>query len=378
MAGWNNKNCCCEPKTYTCADGTEPICCMTLQKSTWSRAVSLYTPGITPDEDCSAYSGPYKKSNACGYVQIVDGCVGVVAEVWWGIQQDGTVKLTYNSPYYFENDGTYHQAVRHEVTGLDPDTWYLSPVVFSVSGITYTLNVCPYMHTTFPPYPPVPVYLGAYGPFTTYGGGVGNLLCGGPCNPLVSTASTASVRWGYDIKTDSILLGVSTVTHSGSVSVDYDDGNWAAVRHTVPLISTAFDPTSAVVFPEESCDIPPPPPPCEVENACFPDGCPCITLGEDGTLYRTLYADISGPVTATGLTLTTYLNEGWDYSSGSDSISIRCTNGGVDPYYVFVNVGGTVMFGSIPAGGFDCTPDGLDIVDITVTDGTTTMVLYTL
>jgi len=36
------------------------------------------------------------------------------------------------------------------------------------------------------------------------------------------------------------------------------------------------------------------------------------------------------------------------------------------------------MFGSIPAGGFDCTPDGLDIVDITVTDGTMTMVLYTL
>jgi hypothetical protein len=182
----------------------------------------------------------------------------------------------------------------------------------------------------------------------------------------------------YDSLTDEVHIRIVHLLSGDEVdecvTVPFDNGDWINNLDTID-----FEHPNLRLVKIDACgDEPPPPPNCEVENACFPDGCPCITLGEDGTLYRTLYADISGPVTATGLTLVTYLDEGWDYNSGGDSIAIRCTNGGLDPYYVAVSIGGNTMFGSIPAGGFDCTPDGLDIVDITVTDGTMTMVLYTL
>jgi len=384
MAGWNNKNCCCEPKTYTCADGTVDICCVTLEVSTWARKLPAYARNTDPDDICGYVSSPYPHNNVCGYASNGSPCGLPSFSIFWGIQSDGTVALNLELYSTVDGSGNYVPPVFHRVTGLDPNTWYLSPVTFTLSGVTYTIEVCPDPHTPFPEWPESTVFLEARQAGALVRS-TGNLLCGETC--LVNFLY--QLRWSYDIYTDKIRITFSyqtrlsgtggVINYSGYVLVDYDDGDWTSLTHTIPLTASPIGPDSSVtVLPVDSCTIPPPPEPCVIESACFPDGCPCIIDGSDGSLYRTLTADISGPVTATGLTLIPYLAEGWDYSSGGDSISIRCTNGGVDPYYVYVDVGGTVMFGSIPAGGFDCTPDGLDIVDITVTDGITTMVLYTL
>ena len=382
MAGWNNKNCCCEAKAYTCADGTVDICCLTLEASTWVRPLDLYTVNTDPDDVCGYATTAYHHNNFCGNTIALNLCstgsYGNLrfSQVWWGVTTDETqVRMHVFIPSTVDGDGVYVSPVSHEMY-LDTD-WYLAPVVFTLSGVTYTISVCPDPHEPFPEWPLTTHYLQAtVGEHRSRSSG--SLICGSHCDP----DNAMLLSWSYNIYSDKITLrvvrSIPAGIWSGELEVAYDDGNWIDDTHTVTLTSAGNADVTVTVTPADSCTIPPPPEPCEVENACFPDGCPCITLGEDGTLYRTLNADISGPVTATGLTLTTYLNEGWDYSSGSDSIAIRCTNGGVDPYYVYVSIGGTVMFGSIPAGGFDCTPDGLDIVDITVTDGITTMVLYTL
>lgn len=369
--GWNNKNCCCEPKTYVCADGEVNICCMTLEVSTWSQVLSLYARGSDPDDICSYVPDfPYYHNNHCGFM-LRSLCGFPYAEIRWGIQADGTVRLTMDIGSTVDGDYNYVGPVSHTIAGLDPDTWYLSPLVFTLSGVTYTIEVCPDPHTPFPEWPLSTVYLKAAATaLSNETRSTGSLLCGQACDPF---GPGPYLQWYYNVYNDEITIGVL----DGVVRVPYDNGDWIDNTHTV-TVTVGDDTFNIAVSAVDSCEIPPPPPPCDVSNACFPDGCPCIVDGTDGSLYRTLTADISGPVTATGLTLIPYLAEGWDYSSGGDSIAIRCTNGGVDPYYVYVSVGGTVMFGSIPAGGFDCTPDGLDIVDITVTDGITTMVLYTL
>lgn len=374
MAGWNNKNCCCEPKTFVCGDGVVDICCLTLQLSTWVRPITCYTIGNDPGDTCAYTSNTYYHNNHCGRV-INFGCT-VYTEISWGIQADGTVRLFISMGSQVDGDYNYVAPVIHVITGLDADTWYTAPVVFTLSGVTYTLEVCPDPHTPFPEWPISTVNMKVTG-LPSEGRGVGSVLCGTVCDPF---HAVTLIMWKYNIYNDTVKIDVSFPTHVGSHIVAYDDGDWInnTYTFTIPALLGGAPDATVTVSGADSCTIPPPPEPCVVENACFPDGCPCIIDGSDGSLYRTLTADISGPVTATGLTLIPYLAEGWDYSSGGDSIAIRCTNGGVDPYYVFVSIGGTVMFGSIPAGGFDCTPDGLDIVDITVTDGITTMVLYTL
>jgi hypothetical protein len=384
MAGWNNKNCCCEAKAYTCADGTVDICCVTLEVSTWVRKLPAYARNTDPDDICGYVSSPYPHNNVCGYASNGSPCGLPSFSIFWGIQSDGTIALNLELYSTVDGSGNYVPPVFHRVTGLDPNTWYLSPVTFTLSGVTYTIEVCPDPHTPFPEWPLTDVFYELRDSTGALMRAAGGLLCGEECDP---SRFLWRLRWKYSIYTDEITISpfvqartgpLSVSNYSGTIVVPYDDGNWADDDYTTTLTAPGVADLPVSVLRVDSCTIPPPPEPCEVENACFPDGCPCIIDGSDGSLYRTLTADISGPVTATGLTLIPYLAEGWDYSSGGDSIAIRCTNGGVDPYYVYVSVGGTIMFGSIPAGGFDCTPDGLDIVDITVTDGITTMVLYTL
>jgi len=391
MAGWNNRNCCCEPDAYTCAGGEVNICCMTLQASTWSRALSAYAHNYDPDSICSYVDSPYPFNNACGSVSSLGDCDSVPRfGVFWGVQTDGTVRLCLELYSNLESGSNYVAPVFHCVTGLDINTWYLSPVVFTVSGVTYTITVCSDPHEPFPEWPESAVFLEARQAGALVRS-TGNLLCGGTC--LVNFPY--QLRWSYNIYNDEIKITVfylaslggtgGSIRYSGDVLVDYDDGNWASLTHTIPLIAYPIGPdSSVVVLPVDSCDIPPPPPPpplCEWETACWPDLCPCLVAGSEDppVLYRTIYADVSGAVTATGLALdpnnTTLI---FSYNSGSDYIVIQCTNGGMDPYYVAAQFSGVTYFFSIPANGLACTEDGSQMVDETVTNGTVTIRFYTL
>lgn len=117
--------------------------------------------------------------------------------------------------------------------------------------------------------------------------------------------------------------------------------------------------------------------PCEIGTACWPDLCPCLIDGSTGGLYRTIYADVSGPVTENGLSLAPNSNgDGFEYTQGSDNVVIQCVNGGLSSYYVAARFMGITRFFSIPAGGLQC--NGNQLVDETVTDGTMTIRFYTL
>lgn len=377
--GWNNKNCCCEPKTYTCDTGEVNICCMTLQVSTWAHDVTFYALGHDPDDVCGYVSSPFYHNNICG--RLTSRICGFTASViYWGIRPDGTVRLVMSIQSQSHTDGSYIYSVNHVVEGLDPETWYLSPITFTLSGVDYTLSLCPDPHVPFPEWPITPVYLQVTSE-SLVSRASGNVLCGRACAYFDLTYLHLS--WRYVILTDEIIIDVTSGLRAGTLIVDYDDGNWINNTHTVTLVvyigGTGPD-TTATVTLSDSCDIPPPPAPCEVSNACFPDGCPCITLGDTGELYRDLMADVSGPVTHTGLVLDPdNVAPGWDYNSGSDSIAIRCIGGGLDPYYVAAVFGGVNYFFAIPAGGIDCDPDDdSQILDITLTDGVITIRIYTL
>ncbi len=390
MAGWNNRNCCCESKTYTCADGAVNICCMTLQASTWARALSAYANNTNPDSTCGYVASPFHHNNVCGSVSSFIVCDSLPSfRIFWGIQSDGTVTLRMELYSTEDSSGNYVPPVFHSITGLDPDTWYLSPVVFTVSGVTYTIEMCPDPHEPFPEWPLSVVYMqmtGAFGPLVR---STGNLLCGVVCTGY---GDLFRLQWRYNVYSDKITITASAQlrtgpfslsNYSGALQVDYDGGAWSLDTHTITLTAIGAADVSVTVSPVDSCDIPPPPPPCEVSNACFPDGCPCIVDGSDGSLYRDLVADVSGPVTHTGLALAVNSNEnGWDYNQafpGTDSLVIRCINGGLDLYYVAAVFGGVNYFFSIPAGGIDCDPDDTNqILDITLTDGTITIRIYTL
>ncbi len=120
--------------------------------------------------------------------------------------------------------------------------------------------------------------------------------------------------------------------------------------------------------------------PCEIENACWQGLCPCLIDGSTGQPYRTIYADVSGPVTENELPLAPNSNgDGFEYtqaSPGNDYVVIQCVNGGLSSYYVAARFMGITRFFSIPAGGLQC--NGNQLVDETVTDGTMQITFYTL
>jgi hypothetical protein len=128
---------------------------------------------------------------------------------------------------------------------------------------------------------------------------------------------------------------------------------------------------------ERVADCGQPPGPCDVENACWPDLCPCLVDGSNGEIYRTIYADVSGDHTETELPLEPNDAAGlYQWTRGADAITILCQNGGLDDYMVTVILGADSYFCSIPAGGLQC--DGIDLVDETVICGDITLRLYTL
>lgn len=118
--------------------------------------------------------------------------------------------------------------------------------------------------------------------------------------------------------------------------------------------------------------------PCDNENSCWPDLCPCLVDGADGTLYRTIYADVFGDHTETELSLLPDSGAGryqWT-RGGSDAITILCMNGGLDSYMVSVSLGPDSYFCTIPASGLQC--NGRDLVDEIIVCGDITIRLYTL
>lgn len=390
MAGWNNKNCCCEPKTYTCGNGEVNICCVVLEVSTWSRPVTLHAYGLTPNDSCEYADLPYHHNNVCGFMGLPDyTCAIPRVSVSWTWRSEGRTGVEENGSIALQVDIARHRntvtgeltGLSHVIAGLDPDTWYLSPIVFTVSGVTYTVTVCSeymyYLYDVFPDWPEIPTFFEVRSGSVVLGRVTGNRRCGNPCDTSVLTNWHAT--WAYDIYLDKVQLFVHYGRHGGEILIDYADGDWADDTHLITLTAPGLSDITITLSPVDSCDIPSP---CEVSNACFPDGCPCIIDGSDGSLYRRLYADVSGPVTHTALELDTYLDEGWDYTQafpGTDSLVIRCTNGGLDHYYVAAVFGGVNYFFSIPAGGIDCDPaDTNQIRDIILTDGTITIRIYTL
>jgi hypothetical protein len=342
-----------------------------------------------PDDICGYATTSYHHNNFCGNTIALNLCstgsYGNLrfSQVWWGVTTDETqVKMFVFIPSTVDGDGNYVPSVTHEMY-LDTD-WYLAPVVFTLSGVTYTISVCPDPHEPFPEWPLTTQFLQvAVGSNVTRS--FGNLLCGDSCNPDYNGVNDLLLSWTYNIYDDKITLRVIYVPPAGiwrgELEVAYDDGNWVDDTHTITLTSFGNADVTATVTPVDSCIVPPPPSVCEWENLCWPDLCPCLVDGsaDPPVLYRTIYADVSGAVTATGLELAP--NNGtssFNYNSGSDYIVIQCTNGGMDPYYVAAQFSGVTHFFSIPANGLACTEDGSQMVDETVTDGTITIRFYTL
>lgn len=116
---------------------------------------------------------------------------------------------------------------------------------------------------------------------------------------------------------------------------------------------------------------------CDNEDACWPDLCPCLVDGstDPATLYRTIYADVSGDHTETELALSP-AGDRYQWTRGGDAITILCMNGGVDSYMVTVILGVDSYFCAIPANGLAC--DGGQLVDETISCGGITIRLYTL
>lgn len=172
-------------------------------------------------------------------------------------------------------------------------------------------------------------------------------LCGGS-----STLVTGEVPWGTGVNG----TGTGDWFDNTPIIIPVSGGYWKLHR-----VSTCGQP----------------PPPCDVENACWPDLCPCLVDGETGEIYRTIYADVSGDHTETELSLEPDDAAGrYQWTRGSDAITILCMNGGVDAYMVTVILGADSYFCTIPANGLQC--DGLELVDEIIDCGDISIRLYTL
>lgn len=263
---------------------------MTLQVSTWSHVLTLYAINIDPDDTCGYVNTGYHHNNRCGRMAPFDACVGSLRliELHWGESDlgGGTVKLTLFIPSTVDGDGDYVPPVTYE-TYLDPDTWYLSPVVFTIDAVTYTLSVCPDPHEPFPEWPLSTIYLKAAATSVTgETRAFGNLLCGSDCNPF---DGRSSLSWTYNIYDDKITIVFSSVFGVARLEVDYDNGNWATGTYTLTLISDTLT-VDITVSPGDSCDIPPPPPPCD-PYTCFPT---CLVKECDGTVSpNALFLDVT-------------------------------------------------------------------------------------
>jgi hypothetical protein len=189
----------------------------------------------------------------------------------------------------------------------------------------------------------------------------GGQFAGSLSNVASPGTSTVVVWWEIDADKTEITLHVG----GDSATFAYSEDWWLTSR-------TVGD------YTVRACPGPPgPDEECDVENECFPGACPCI-VNEDGELYRTIYADITGDITASDLPLFPDAggSNAWQYVSGANAITILC----LDPFFVSVVWGPDSYFLSIPSDGFVCTEDGLQIEDITITDAgnNITIRIYTL
>jgi len=262
---------------------------MTLQASTWAYAISLYTVGTDPDDTCGYVNNGYHHNNRCGRLAPLNICTDNLRliEVHWGESDlyGGDVRLSVFIPSTVDGSGNYVDPVFYE-TFLDSLTWYLSPVVFIVDGVTYTLSVCPDPHEPFPEWPLSQVFFQ-----TTINShptrSFGNLTCGAPCDPDFTQEGNIQMRllWSYNIYSDKITISMLYIEPAGiwegDLEVDYDSGNWSTGTYTLTLTERLIEgkpDITATVSPADSCDIPPPPPPCEAYT-CFPE---CLVNTCDG------------------------------------------------------------------------------------------------
>jgi len=306
-----------------------------LEVSTWSHKISAYAQRADPDTDCDYFDSPYFHTNACGLVGSLAICDtgGLVDRlpsfrINWGIQSDGTVSLSLELYSTFDGDGNYVPPVNHTVNGLDLSTWYLSPIVFTLSGVTYTIEVCADPQSPFPEWPLTEVFY----ELRDYTGAItrstGTLLCGAECYPYAGLG--AAIRWTYNIYTDKVTLfaflrTTAGIYVSGTLVVDYNDGAWASDDYTMLLSSRYGVPDYPVsIIRVTSCDTTTPPA-CPAYT-CFPV---CLANSCDGgatvnasALFGTVTGDC--PCLNGDFNITYDSGNSWFYGSIGDPLGSSC------------------------------------------------------
>lgn len=329
MAGWNNRNCCCETRAYTCADGAVDICCLTFSVSTWTHPLTLYTYKTSttlydPDDVCGYTSSAYHSNNHCGHALGIMCGFPYEVRVRWGIQFDGTITFTvFVGSYVCEDGAGIVGQFTHIITGLAAD-WYTTPITFTRDGRTYTIEVCPDPHTPFPEWPLSDVYLKAAATAQTHETrSLGTVLCGGPCDPFQSFLNFVFLSWVYNVCNDEITLSFSGAFFNGSVVVPYDNGAWVNDTHTIPVSAAFGSDFSVTVTATDSCNIPPPPPPCDAYS-CFPE---CLVKECDGVVGAyALFYDASSAAACCIATDGQFTWDGTSYYSGKigDPFLVAC------------------------------------------------------
>ena len=198
---------------------------------------------------------------------------------------------------------------------------------------------------------------------------------GGPCgdtdephNDLFGALSDASgtkiLYWAIDGNQVNITLTYTAPGGPYTLTFPFEREWWLTTRNLVNASSVFKNLTdcSQVI--------------CETTNDCWP--CPCIADGETGDPVVAIFCDVETPIWTDTVTL---LWNGTSYQYAEavfpfKAVTIQCMGGDPITYMVTVIDGPNTYIFAIN-GALTCDESGLEMEDVTATDGTASVTLFT-